>query len=213
MRHSFFLSAGLVSLITFSTGCKDTIQPTLQVNTAPEAFAGEDQMIALFDDVTLRGWATDSEANIDIKSWKKVAGPASYSIESPGSYETKVTNLEQGTYDFELSVTDRGGLTARDTVSVFVYDPRSPGTNELVFKDLKWNCPMGCWLSVQNLARYNPGGFPTRVFLGHATVWTEAVPDGQWTAGVRYSYSFGDNSLFVSSTGEESLTVDVKITD
>ncbi len=46
--------------------------------------------------------------------------PASFNIQNTAAVKTAVKNLSAGTYQFELKVTDNGGLMARDTMSVIL---------------------------------------------------------------------------------------------
>jgi hypothetical protein len=142
-------------------------------------------------------------------AWRSIAGPGSYSLESPNSRFTKVTNLEQGLYKFELTVTDGGGLTGKDTVSVLVFNPRTVGANELIFKDLKWVCPLGCSVSVENFGGYVPDGTPIRVFVG-ADGWIEAHPVSEWMINDRFVYATDNDKLLIYTTNDLG-TVDVKV--
>ena len=55
--------------------------------------------------------------------WRKISGPSQYKIESPESAVTKITNVVAGIYQFELKVTNRYGLSARDTMVLTVNQP------------------------------------------------------------------------------------------
>ncbi|MDO9372914.1 MAG: tandem-95 repeat protein, partial [Ferruginibacter sp.] len=102
---------------------RDTIQVTVSSapNMAPVANAGPDQTIALpKSDVTLSGDATDIDGTITSYAWRKISGPATGSIASPGSGITSVTALVQGVYKFEFTVKDDKGATTRDTIQVTV---------------------------------------------------------------------------------------------
>ncbi len=118
---------------------------TAQVN------AGADVWLPLpATSLVLSGFSTLSPVATAGYSWKKTSGPASYSIESPESQRTKVTNLEEGTYEFEFAVTNKGGWTGKDSVSISVYDPRVQGANEFIFRNVPWMCPMGCNATIEN---------------------------------------------------------------
>ena len=52
--------------------------------------------------------------------WRKISGPSQYKIVSPHSATTEFTNLVAGVYQFELKVTNKYGLSARDTMKVTV---------------------------------------------------------------------------------------------
>ena len=105
---------------------KDTmriiVDSVLTTNHPPIANAGADQIITLpTNAVNLDGSAsTDPENNITSYAWTKISGPSSFNIASVSTVQTQVTNLVQGTYQFELKVTDNGRLSARDTMQVFV---------------------------------------------------------------------------------------------
>jgi hypothetical protein len=96
-------------------GCRDG-------NIRPTAVAGPDQVIALpLDSVWLDGsMSNDPDGSISAYRWTKLTGPAAASIVSPGSSATMVRSLAVGVYQFELLVTDDGGLLSRDTVQVSV---------------------------------------------------------------------------------------------
>jgi hypothetical protein len=53
--------------------------------------------------------------------WTKIAGPASYTITSPSSAITNVTDLTEGSYTFRLTVTNTKGNKSYNNVDVKVY--------------------------------------------------------------------------------------------
>jgi len=89
----------------------------------PIAKAGSTQIITLpTDSVTLNGTASsDPDGSIITFLWTKISGPSSLAIANPDSAITKIKNLIQGVYSFELKVTDNEGLAAKDTMNVTVY--------------------------------------------------------------------------------------------
>ncbi len=91
-------------------------------NLPPVARAGNDITITLPNSsAQLNGTAsTDDDGNIVTYEWTKVAGPASFNIVSPNSAITDIDNLIEGTYYFELKVTDNESATAVDTVIITV---------------------------------------------------------------------------------------------
>ncbi|MCC6288569.1 MAG: hypothetical protein IT249_11860, partial [Chitinophagaceae bacterium] len=88
----------------------------------PVADAGSAQAITLpFNSVTLDGSkSTAPSGMITSYVWTKLSGPASGTISSPSVVSTKVTNLQEGTYEFQLQVTDNNGKTAIAKVTVKV---------------------------------------------------------------------------------------------
>jgi hypothetical protein len=102
---------------------KDTIQ--IKVNAAPNqmptANAGSNKTITLpANSVTLNGSGSDADGSIKSYEWVKISGPSSFTIESPNSASTRISNLIAGTYQFELTVTDNQSGTGKDTVSIRV---------------------------------------------------------------------------------------------
>src|SRR5690606_25365659 len=81
--------------------------------------------------VTLKGSGTDADGTISSYQWTKTAGPGSYTIVSPASATTEVTGLTEGTYTFQLKVTDNKGATGTATVRVTVVaaDNQAPTAN------------------------------------------------------------------------------------
>lgn len=76
--------------------------------------------------------STDPDGSIVSYQWKKINGPASSFIMDPAKLETVITNLVQGNYQVELTVTDNGGLSARDTIEIPV---NILPTNTVIFAD------------------------------------------------------------------------------
>ena len=94
---------------------------TSTANQAPVANAGSDQNITLpTSAVTLNGSGTDADGSITAYQWTKISGPTQFSIGSPSSATTVISNLAQGVYQFELMVTDNSGATNKNTVQVTV---------------------------------------------------------------------------------------------
>jgi len=104
---------------------KDTVQVIINdpehPNHPPVANAGADQTITLpTNTATLKGsGSTDPDNNIISYAWTKISGP-SFNIANGNAIQTQVSNLIQGIYQFELKVTDAGGLSAKDSVNVTV---------------------------------------------------------------------------------------------
>lgn len=197
--------------------------PVVPVNTASRVYAGWDLWVPLpTTSSVLDGSAYDPESNFESYSWKKVSGPASYSIESPGSLQTKVVNLAEGTYQFELTATHKRGFTGKDTVEIVVYEPRTPGANEFLFKNLQYACDpcipdfmVRFTYVIENFHAYVPAGTAFKVFLKVAgsTNWVEVPSAGGENHGYRIN---GDR--FVMEIDWDYLPylqdrpVDVKIT-
>ena len=95
-------------------------------NQPPVANAGNAITITLpTSSTTLNGGAsTDADGTIASYAWTKIDGPAQFTIANAAAASTSVSNLVQGVYTFQLTVTDNGGASASATVTVTV----NPGT-------------------------------------------------------------------------------------
>jgi len=91
-------------------------------NQPPIANAGVDQIITLpVSSVTLSGSASsDPDGTITSYAWTQTSGPNTATITTPGNVSTTVSGLVQGSYSFQLTVTDNSGATASDVVGVTV---------------------------------------------------------------------------------------------
>jgi hypothetical protein len=106
---------------------------TTTPNLAPVAFAGHDTtVVAPIDLLTLNGSGTDKDGSIVSYSWKQISGSVA-TITSENSPSVNITNLQEGTYTFELTVADNKGAQGKDTVNVTVGVGRyAPLTTKLV---------------------------------------------------------------------------------
>lgn len=116
--RTFTAAAIILFLLLIFTGCQ---KEEVVFNKVPLAEAGTPKTITLpTNTVTLSGSGTDVDGLIVAYLWSQISGPAAVSIVSPGSPNTLVNGFSQGTYKFQLMVTDDDGATGVDTVSVTV---------------------------------------------------------------------------------------------
>jgi hypothetical protein len=158
--------------VTDSEGllAKDTMIVTVKppvVNHPPVANAGLDQTISLPTNmITLSGALSfDPDNNISGYQWRKIAGPSSFSITTPLSMQTQVTNLVQGIYLFELEVMDATALFSKDTVQITVNDTTPIHNHFIIFDSLQWNDPNVCAIRIENIYSYFPPGTNIRVYI------------------------------------------------
>jgi len=91
------------------------------VNIPPVANAGPDKNITLpVNSSTLDGSGADNDGNIVAYAWLKIAGPAAGNISNANAAIATVSNLVQGTYRYQLTVTDNSGAIDRDTMQIVV---------------------------------------------------------------------------------------------
>jgi N-acetylneuraminic acid mutarotase len=123
-----FLVAGTYSFelrVTDDKGAsaKDTVQVIVDnpsVNRPPVANAGTDQIITLPNSIaTLNGSTSiDPDGNITTYNWLNISGPSTAGITNANAAFTQVSLSTVGVYQFQLKVTDAGGLFSNDTVKV-----------------------------------------------------------------------------------------------
>ncbi|HZF66071.1 MAG TPA: hypothetical protein VEZ55_16380, partial [Chitinophagaceae bacterium] len=103
---------------------KDTLIVGVEksLNAPPVACARPDTMIVLpVNEVILDGTcSTDPDNDISSYKWARISGPGLANIVDPSSSQTRVSGLSEGTYRFELKVTDATGMSSTDTVNITV---------------------------------------------------------------------------------------------
>lgn len=94
-------------------------------NEPPVSNAGSDKQITLpTNSITQNGSSSfDPDGTITTYAWTKISGPATFTIVSPSSATTDITNLVAGTYVFRLTVTDNDSDTDTDDMTVTVSNP------------------------------------------------------------------------------------------
>lgn len=96
-----------------------TVQPAT-VNQSPVVNAGSDVSITLpTNAAVLSGSATDADGSVASYQWTKLTGPTA-TLAGQTTPTLNLTNLVEGVYTFQLSVTDDKGATGSDVVTVTV---------------------------------------------------------------------------------------------
>jgi ribosomal protein L14 len=99
-------------------------------NQLPTANAGPDRNITLpVNTTTLAGSGTDPDGTVVAYNWVRLSGPTTFLVSNPSANSTPLSNLVQGTYVFQLTVTDNYGGKATDLVTVTV-NAAIPGANQ-----------------------------------------------------------------------------------
>jgi len=127
-------------IVTDNNGATDADEVNIQVNPevnkinlAPIAQAGTDTTIYMpASRYVLNASASyDPDGNITSYQWQEISGPNT-AIASPMSgLQVDVTNLQQGVYQFELTVTDNQGATSTATIKIAV-DKGTGGSDQLI---------------------------------------------------------------------------------
>lgn len=90
------------------------------VNQNPVAKAGTDKIITLpTNTLVINGIGTDADGSIASYVWTKVSGPTA-TLTNAGTANLSLSALLQGTYVFQLTVTDNNSASASDQVTVTV---------------------------------------------------------------------------------------------
>jgi hypothetical protein len=115
-------------------------------NEVPVADAGSSKAITLpVNSETLSGSGTDKDGKVVAYLWSQVSGPSATTIVNPGSASTLIKGFVEGSYVFQLMVTDDKGATGVDTTTVVVSPaPQqtvtlAPSNNLFDYKLQNWN--------------------------------------------------------------------------
>lgn len=110
----------VLSITAHSTTSTDTITVTVKAApVAPIAIVPATITITLPVNETLLDGSA-STGNIERYRWAKVSGPEGVVIENATSASTTIKNLSEGTYTYELVVTDVNGLQGNTTTTIIV---------------------------------------------------------------------------------------------
>jgi hypothetical protein len=199
------------------------------------ASAGHDRMLELpANETTLEGgyWYSGNSrpSNEVTVRWTKLSGPNSYSLENKDSLRTKLSNLEEGVYSFELTVADvRSTKSNKDTTLVIV-GKLSSSPKEIVFKNINMICPWYCGWEIERLYSHIPSNKVFKIFVQRNNVtewkevllyqddgtyeyyyWIEKRPDGggMYNYGSLYIWWFPGQGA--SDSWNDSPTTNVKI--
>ncbi|MHA4808139.1 PKD domain-containing protein [Flavitalea flava] len=119
--YSFQVTVKDNSGVEATDAVKVTVNPAPVVPGTPSANAGTDQVITLpINYSILSGSGSETNGTIVSYAWVQKTGPSTATINNAGQSQTGVTNLVEGVYTFQLTVTDNSGIPATDLVQVTV---------------------------------------------------------------------------------------------
>jgi hypothetical protein len=106
-----------------SDDVKVTVLANTSTNVAPVADAGADRNISLpTNSLAITATGTDSDGTIASYAWTKVSGGTA-TLSGATTNTLSLSGLVAGSYVFRVTVTDNGGSTDYDDVTVFVNNP------------------------------------------------------------------------------------------
>ena len=187
-----------------------TIPPATEPPTpSPTVSAGDDLQVIL---PTNFCWLSANYSYVEVVNiekilWEKISGPSSYILENPDSLRTKVSNLEKGIYEFQITITSTKGLIGKDIAKIIVGE-MSAMPKEIIFKNMTWVCPMGCHVEIANLYSRLPAGSVFKVYIqrDNAAIWEEVIQEStQLSADTLYTYSLYNGSLFIFSYSSSEM--------
>ncbi len=98
-----------------------SVSVTLSNNILPTVNAGNNRTIVLPTNmVSITGVASDSDGSISAYAWTQTSGPSTATLAGAATITLSATNLVQGTYVFNLEVTDNRSAKASDSISILV---------------------------------------------------------------------------------------------
>jgi len=109
----------LTTCLFVFAGCQKIVNPP--VKRPPVVFVDSARLITLpADSIVMHGSAKDPGSRIVAWLWSEVSGPNIAQIHDEGSPVTVISGLIEGTYVFQLMVTDSAGLTGVNSTTVTV---------------------------------------------------------------------------------------------
>ncbi|MBA4053721.1 MAG: hypothetical protein C0490_03325, partial [Marivirga sp.] len=155
-------------------------------NNQPLANAGEDITAQLpVSSLSVNGSGTDTDGVISLYTWAQVSGPNEASFTQDSFGKLQLSDLSEGTYIFELTVTDNGNLTGTDQLSIKVipsllsldqipryFSPNGDGVNDV------WEWPRIELYSDSQLLVYNRFGQKVYEAISYQNNWNGTM-DGK----------------------------------
>ena len=148
----------------------------------PTAIAGQDVVIHLpTNEVTLNGNGSTDDKRIVSWEWKATGeSNKAADMQDTRTPYLKLSNLQEGMYQYELKVTDEAGQSSTSTVHVFVKKPSgNPPTgkqNSSICHSSK--CDFMCRIYDSNLLLYNPASAGPDVSVSLPQTWATVDASG-----------------------------------
>ena len=188
-------------------------------NEVPIADAGPSKTITPSSE-TLSGTGTDKDGKVVAYLWSQVSGPGASLIVNPGSASTAVEELAEGSYLFQLMVTDDKGATGVDTTRITVSPaPQKtlelqPSNNPLELQLYTHNgqnigysgapdIPICAWtinsipITVRELIKFDLSSIPSNATIISANLYLYSYPPPTLNGNFSEANVGSNNTLFV----------------
>ena len=201
-KRTIFVWLLMGTIIFANTDCIKAVDPPGNTRIAPpppqpitiHVDAGRDIILVLpVNETYLNGSYSYTGTSISSISWTQVSGPASFMIENRNALQTKLSNLEEGVYQFELTVTDATGSYDKDTVAITV--KQSPSVtingNVIIYNDREWIFPWYNAIEIENFNVLIPPGSSFKIFIqrDYDPQWKEVLPTSiDYNPDIKYEY-------------------------
>ena len=185
-------------------------------NQPPLADAGNNIIITLpTNNVVVYGVGTDLDGSVASYLWTKISGPSGGNITSPGSGTTSITGLTQGTYQYQLKVTDNQGASSTDVMILQVNGTISANQPPVAIagNDMTVTLPTN-QVNVNGSSSYDADGFITAYNWIMISGPAQAQITNEWLAQTTISFpvvgvylirlDVGDNS---GAIGRDTISV------
>ncbi|WP_222933108.1 PKD domain-containing protein [Fulvivirga aurantia] len=168
------------------------------VNESPTANAGPDKALTLPTNSTLLvGSGTDPDGSVSNYQWMQLSGPSSATLTNANTEDLNVADLIEGTYNFQLEVTDNEGATATDEAKVIVSSANIP-PDVFAGNDVNLVLPTNS-VDITGTANDADGTIVS-------TTWSQ-------TGGAAATFSQTGNTISISGLSEGSYTFQFSATD
>ena len=120
--YTFQLTVTDDSGATSNDSVNVTVNPAIIINQSPVAIAGSDTTIYLPDSSFQLNASNsyDPDGNIASYQWQEISGPNTAVASSMKGAQVDLSGLEDGIYQFQLTVTDNQGASSTATINISV---------------------------------------------------------------------------------------------
>jgi hypothetical protein len=227
---NYYYLALLSAILLINNGCSEENPPSIfngkpLLDSTPPPEVGAPSYIQvllpkdfcmIYTSYSLRDGQTSSSFKWN---WKKIAGPTTFTIDNPNTPDTKVSNLVKGVYEFEISMTDERGQTAKDTTTVTV-GQMSSNPKVIIVKDLIWNDDgwNGFYLDIKDFKiMIGKSVFKIYIQRENTLLWKEVLQYDEDFSATDYYFQIDDRNVLLISyfgaTANDRPSVKIEYTE